>query len=52
MDKMKYVMYGKGIVGAAMVKLLEYMKIDFIRMDDSDKDTLLLSQADKIIITA
>ena len=35
-----------------MVKLLEYATYDFIRMDDEDKDDILLSQADRIIITA
>lgn len=45
-------MYGKGIVGSAMVKLLEYMKYDFVRMDDADKDDTILEKSDKIIITA
>lgn len=49
---MNYVMYGKGIVGNAMVKLLEYIKYDFIRMDDVDKDDDILEKADKIIVTA
>lgn len=49
---MKYVMYGKWIVGSAMVKLLEYMKFDFVRMDDVDRDSIALENADRIIITA
>ena len=49
---MKYVMYGKGIVWNAMVKLLEYMNYDFTQMDDIDRDDDVLDSVDKIIITA
>lgn len=49
---MKYVMYGKGIVWNAMVKLLEYMNYDFTQMDDVDRDDDVLDSVDKIIITA
>lgn len=49
---MKYVMYGKGIVWKAMVRLLEYMKYDFVWMDDVDKDDNVLDKADKVIVSA
>lgn len=49
---MNYVMYGKWIVGNAVVKLLEYIGEKVILMDDADRDDVILVESDYIIMTA